>query len=861
MVFLKEAIGLVVISLMMLWISPSIQAADNEVGFKNLASGLSYEWSEEPESSYPDNENKLTDGVYGELDKSDPAWVGHLQKKTREVVFDLGEKKSIASIKAHFLQDYPTSSILVPLTVSFYVSNDKENWGTLSHNATQLLWGAGPPRDEQFIWDGSKDGIKNGDWNGTMAYARYVKVTFSMHPTHWSFIDEIEIWGAEGKLEGAQTVPPEQPAYLQPGEETAGIENLVLLYNGHYPDGKGDWSKERILPNISYIDQEGEPQDWFHDGVLYLGLHSPKGGNFGGQSNPGADLDDWKWYLNKTFAAEGDLQQLNEAAKEAGIKLNEPDHKVKVVLMIPDPGESLTDFGDVDGDGISENFNAGEVGKELALANRKKVVKWWIEEVIQRWQAEDFSQLNLAGLYWLEEQISTSNTGPDLLKHTSDIVHDQDLKLFWIPHFLSHRSHIWEDVGIDATALQPNYFFEELEPDRLEDAANTAKQFGMGVEIEFDDRMLSDGIFRQRFIEYLNSGVKFGYMENSFKAFYQGNNAIYDTAVSKDPATRILYDWLYQFSNGTYEINEEPAPEAKVKINGEPLQDGVIVPDSESIQFTWKVESEGPVKVTALFDGKAYEEGEWIDLAGMPGKHELVVTASAGKVKKDTYLIEVSTSAADMNVLVDRLHEAGEFKNYGAARALQVHLESVEHFEKKGSAEKVAKHLKGFNILLENQMKQQHISESAHRVLREDLYYLIGSVALNKEVESSSIEGGNLNYTADKAVDGYISSRWASDYVDNAWFLVDLGKIEQMDTVKIDWENAYAKRYKILVSNDKEHWENIKKDNGGIIEGNGGKEVIHFDKVNARYVKFEGVERATGYGYSFYEFGVYNIGN
>ena len=42
--------------------------------------------------------------------------------------------------------------------------------------------------------------------------------------------------------------------------------------------------------------------------------------------------------FDKTFAATGDMQQLNEAAKEVGAKLKQPDHQVKVVLMIPNPG-------------------------------------------------------------------------------------------------------------------------------------------------------------------------------------------------------------------------------------------------------------------------------------------------------------------------------------------------------------------------------------------------------------------------------------------------------------------------------------------------------------------------------------------
>jgi len=537
-------------------------SAAEQTNFRNLAAGLPYDWSEAPEASHPDDGYKLTDGKYGALDMNDPAWVGHLRGKTREVVFDLGEEKSVGRITAHFFQDYPANSILVPLSVSMYVSDDKENWGLLSHYATQLLWGDGPPRQETFEWDGSRDGIKGGNTDGELAYARYVKVAFTMHHSLWEYIDEIEIMGMDGKADGAVKVPVEQPHFLEPGEATAGIRNLNLLYNGQYANGLGDWNKERLIPNISYVNKNGEPVDWLFDGVLYLGIASPAGRDFGlGQTN----LDDWKWYLDKTFAASGDMQQLNEAAKEVGAELNQPDHQVKVVLMLPNPGESLTDFGDIDGSG-SLNFNDSVAGKEEAFVNRKKAVQWWLDQVQQRWQAANYSNLDLAGMYWMPEQIEISESGPDMIRAVTEKVHAMNLKVFWIPHSLAYKMFMWKDVGVDAAAYQPNYFFGGMESDRLEDAANNAKRYGMGNEVEFDDGMLTDPVLRQRFIEYLDSGVRSGLMQNGFRAYYQGNNAVYNLGVSKDPSLRLMYDWLYRYLNGTYAIDSSPSPDTMAEL-------------------------------------------------------------------------------------------------------------------------------------------------------------------------------------------------------------------------------------------------------------------------------------------------------
>jgi hypothetical protein len=340
----KKWAAMTVLAAMLLSVVPVAQAEQGQLApvIRNLALGLDYKWSEEPEASHPNGSKKLTDGIHGTLNMSDPAWVGHVKKMTREVVYDLGESKSISKINARFMQDWPTNETLVPLTVSMYVSDDNVNWGLLSHNATQLLWGDGPPRDETYTWDGSSDGIKSKP-GAQMAYTRYVKVTFSMHTRAWTLIDEIEIMGADGKLAGAEVVPAEPVGYLQAGEATWGIRNLGLLYNGHYPGEKGDWSKEKIIPNISYVNKSGEPVDWLFDGVLYLGLSTPEGHGFNGSAN----MSDWTWYLNKTFATNGDMDQLNAATLEVGTKLNQTEHKTKVVMMIPDPGEYMNNFGDV----------------------------------------------------------------------------------------------------------------------------------------------------------------------------------------------------------------------------------------------------------------------------------------------------------------------------------------------------------------------------------------------------------------------------------------------------------------------------------------------------------------------------------
>ena len=77
------------------------------------------------------------------------------------------------------------------------------------------------------------------------------------------------------------------------------------------------------------------------------------------------------------------------------------------------------------------------------------------------------------------------------------------------------------------------------------------------------------------------------------------------------------------------------------------------------------------------------------------------------------------------------------------------------------------------------------------------------NLALDKKTECSTQTGDN---TSGNAVDGNTGSRWESAQTDNEWFLVDLGQIYDLTTVKIIWENAYGKGYNIQVSEDKENW-------------------------------------------------------
>jgi len=95
-------------------------------------------------------------------------------------------------------------------------------------------------------------------------------------------------------------------------------------------------------------------------------------------------------------------------------------------------------------------------------------------------------------------------------------------------------------------------------------------------------------------------------------------------------------------------------------------------------------------------------------------------------------------------------------------------------------------------------------------------------------------------------VDGDYTTRWGSNYTDNEWYYVDLGSSMDIDEVKLYWETAYGKSYRIQVSDDAANW----KDVYSTTTGDGGLDVIRFTPTKARYVRMNGTLRGTIYGYS-----------
>ncbi len=124
------------------------------------------------------------------------------------------------------------------------------------------------------------------------------------------------------------------------------------------------------------------------------------------------------------------------------------------------------------------------------------------------------------------------------------------------------------------------------------------------------------------------------------------------------------------------------------------------------------------------------------------------------------------------------------------------------------------------------------------------------NLALDKTATASSLE--SAAYPASNAVDGNTGTRWSSAFSDPQWLEVDLGSVQSLCQVSLDWENAYATAFQLQTSTDGSTWTTVYS----TTSGTGGTQTLNVTG-SGRYLRMYGTARATPYGYSLWELGVY----
>ncbi|MBV1855183.1 discoidin domain-containing protein [Catellatospora sp. NEAU-YM18] len=128
---------------------------------------------------------------------------------------------------------------------------------------------------------------------------------------------------------------------------------------------------------------------------------------------------------------------------------------------------------------------------------------------------------------------------------------------------------------------------------------------------------------------------------------------------------------------------------------------------------------------------------------------------------------------------------------------------------------------------------------------------LPGNLALGRPTTASSTE--TAAFPAGYATDGDTGTRWSSLYTNTEWLQVDLGSAQNIGRVILRWEAAYGRAYQIQTSPDGTTWTTIYS----TTTGDGGTDDLTGLTGTGRYVRMQGVARATSWGYSLYELEAY----
>lgn len=479
-----------------------------------------------PDSAYRNMEYKQYSGPVDGLSSGTEPWTGFLRQQGRDITADLGRVMSVSSISLEFKQDI-NAGIAMPEYMQCQVSADGEKWyhlGRVNHSVlpwdkevqTRTICLSFPPVNVKYI--------KLSFPVDVYVFARHLSIKGGINAENPGVLPHVEKKG------------PAEPDYLS----VTGMRDIMLVFSGANGD-LGTWAVSDFMPLVGYMDQSGNVKDRMFDSILFLPFPGTTG-----------NLNSWRLYLDNLFAPGVQLEALDAAVAVINDKLGN-QVKEKVVLTIPYPDPAQRQFGALD-DGKQLSFSEDEVGREQALQNRTRAVQWYYDELMHRWNEAGFNNLELAGIYWYKENMDRRIPGErELVQSAARIVRNDGYRFLWIPYFGANGYQDWRSYGFSNVILQPNFYSTDNPPeDRMDNVAAEAGKYGMGIELELDDRVTYSRYYYDLFYRQLNKGRLIGLDGEVTNAYYAGSKTILKARASGIPRVRAIYDDLYRWIKGTY---------------------------------------------------------------------------------------------------------------------------------------------------------------------------------------------------------------------------------------------------------------------------------------------------------------------
>ncbi len=331
----------------------------------------------------------------------------------------------------------------------------------------------------------------------------------------------------------------------------------VLIYTGGLAK-RADWTQARnIRPYLTHGYADGS-RDWFYDAFIYNETEWTDNAagetrvlvNAGGGQKPAVKAD-WDAYFDQVFNK--DLPALDKQISTWKETLGEPRLRHKVIIGIP---FACKDGRDTPKQCEWKKFNFGTIdGVDMNFANIEHRIiagKYAVDEVLRRFEAGNFKNFDLAGIYCPEE---TMYTVGDFVRDINDYAHSKNLHTYWVPYWANNDQYAleWEKYGFDICYRQPNYFFyaTPLPTKRqLRECIEISKQYGCGLELEFETSNPSNALnetspaYHQRLVDYIDYFEQYGVWAESGVAHYGGSKGYIDMASSPDPVNQATMDRL-----------------------------------------------------------------------------------------------------------------------------------------------------------------------------------------------------------------------------------------------------------------------------------------------------------------------------
>ena len=221
--------------------------------------------------------------------------------------------------------------------------------------------------------------------------------------------------------------------YPQP--EQVGFHNCILIYE------RESRTMDDLRCYVAEPRKAGRPVRWGFDAFLFLTLYHEGQETSYMKSNKAL----WEKWLDRYFSPGRDIDALNSAIEAVG---EPPPGKRKVIVTIPWMSNEVTDFGDVDNDGISENLSV--------KADRGKVAQWYIDLVKKKFAERNYRNVELWGFYWMREDLVMDRENA---RQITDIIHRNGYKVMWIPYYYAPGWDRWKELGMDLALMQSSYPF------------------------------------------------------------------------------------------------------------------------------------------------------------------------------------------------------------------------------------------------------------------------------------------------------------------------------------------------------------------------------------------------------------------